>query len=1658
MTGRTCLPPPSGTVPAKRRPHHFILEGAIVLVLAVVSATMGIVNLNQGRTKVGTEQHEPSAVFTPSAMFACGHGFVNPQINQLPGVDDFFNLKRNDFPAALPEKEFVAVPLDTFQSLHLNMIVLVGLAWRVFGVSWIVVKWLLALVLALCAVLAYRLFRLGMNRCISFAGALLFVSSPVVLLSMHSLRSLSKMFFILAVLLVLGRMIKRPPSRKGYWLGAAGVGILIGVGAGFRQDAMVCLLPAIVVLASCPVAALRRGIVERTAATALLLTACFACASPVLGANREHGTPSHDMTMGLSEVSDAKLGMTPASYSKSYLPKDSLVWASINSHARRITSPDVSLKNFTAAYNAAGLRYVLDNVVAFPADFITRAYAAVLTGLTHFDPPRPALLGLKRGPSADDPVYAKTRLWGLGAAAAALLLLLRQSWYRGAMVLFLAAYFLGYTSILYDYRHVFHLSFVPIWFLGYCVQRAVSALRARRLRLPFLRKDLLRSGMAAEERRMLAGTLGAAALALIPLYGARAWQDHQMGRMRNQYDGAKLSLLKTEPRTCGRWMLFSPAEPLSGRRYAYHDMVNPEPMPTPGDYLVARFKSADRARGFRICYERADFNSDYSWSFSMPAESPAAGGSSLYYFPVYETPAGLEGIAGNSFAGIAVPAADAEDFLGLYRVENADRFRLWPVFAVPGSTRDFKGHQTIDLMHADSAGATGNRTGETRRADSTATVAEGNASLNAAGPLSLGPYDPEQYLASAKALEDRGDMGAAADVYMQGLSVLPGMCLFYIRLDKAWRSLADSTDRISKWDALVSAHPENADAHYWLGRSYQEAGDSRNALAAYADAVRCDPRVAAFHRALGNALAGEGCGEEALSSVMTAALLAPTDVDVLYDQARILHAMEYPAQALACCGRALALSPETPDLAILADGIFGSANGYGQRTAFWRGVAGGHPDAIQPRIRLGMALEASGDLRGAIDEYRTVHEANPADAAALTRMGSALLAAGDTAQGGDALDQALRVSPNCTWEVAEACAGFAKRLADGGRNAEAADWYRKAADTAPMVLQHRIRLAETLEAQKLGNEALKEYRRVLLEEPESSSPAQRADALLLKGKSPEERVAFWREITAAHPSAAIPSLYLGMALEAAGDADGARAEYRRTQDANPKDAQAVIRLGGALLAAGDMERGEEALGRALRANPNYRGEVAEAYAGLAKRLSGDGRLAEAADWLRKAADTAPSNLSHHVNLAETLEAAGMQDEAAGEYRRVLLAAPESPRSAQKLDVILVERKSPEERLSSWREIAAAHPNAAVPSLYLGMALEAAGDLGGALAAYGRAHDASPKDISVLVRLGSALLAAGDLKRGEESLEQALRAGPNCMGEIAQVYAQLAKRFSDGGRLAEAVDWCRKAAAAAPSDLSHRIRLAEALEARELHDEAAGEYRGVLMAAPQSPRAAQRLDATLAKKRTPEERVAFWREIAAAHPESAIPSLYLGMALETTGDLNGGLAEYRKAHDADPENALALVRLGGALLAAGDTVQGEKALGRALHANEDYRNDVAEAYARLAKRLSDEGKHAEAADWQRKAADTAPANLAHRVRLAEILETGERYDEAVKEYRRVLMTTPESPHSAERLDGILVKRNMLKERTALWREIAAAHPDAELPARYLKMAGGDGTGQ
>jgi tetratricopeptide (TPR) repeat protein len=260
---------------------------------------------------------------------------------------------------------------------------------------------------------------------------------------------------------------------------------------------------------------------------------------------------------------------------------------------------------------------------------------------------------------------------------------------------------------------------------------------------------------------------------------------------------------------------------------------------------------------------------------------------------------------------------------------------------------------------------------------------------------------------------------------------------------------------------------------------------------------------------------------------------------------------------------------------------------------------------------LAQQQQQAGSLLQAVDLYRQILEADPANVPVLQGLATAYGALGDLPN----LTQCFRQLAGLTPDQAEAHYRLGVALMKEGKPVEAAAAFERTLNLQPNRPEVQSNLGVARHAQGELEAAIAWYRRALTSGPD-------------------------------HP---VVRNYLGLALRDHGKLDEAAACYQRALQLNPDYPDAYFNLGDVLFRQDDFAGAAAAYGRAVSLRPDH----VDAHCHLGAALNAQGQAGEAAACYRRALELGPNRPQTCVDLGDAFYA--LEDLAGAEaaYRRAL---------------------------------------------------------------------------------------------------------------------------------------------------------------------------------------------------------------------------------------------------------------------------------------------------------------------------------------------------------------------------------------------------------------------
>ncbi len=690
----------------KNRKKRLIIDISLFLLVGILSSWFVYEHLTVRVNTIGRDYRFEQEWLVSAISVACGQGFTTPTAPYPKNMRLFLEQKTNSMQFRDLPEDWGRWHNSPFVRTHRYLIITIGYLWRLFGIHWDVLKIYAGMAFVITVLATYiTLYMLG-GKIPAFITAILVMNAPSLLFLLPSIRDYSKTtFFMLffALSTTLFYFINKCVWRTA--ITSALLGLIIGIGLGFRQDVLILFFAGLGYIAIIGATLLyRKKIIASVGCIAFYLFSFLATGYPVLIAISEEkgAVSSHSLVQGLATtIEQATLG-GESSYRLVYEPNDMLVHSTIVSFARRAGFQEPFDNYLSPAYGTAGRMYFRSVLKYFPADIWGRLLSACSNGFStlynftkeqqqnhpEFNRPSPFFLIADHFHYFDIPL-AYIGPWVL---LGIIFIMSMQNLWKGLFIAGILGYLLGYPSILFEYRHVVHLT--PILY-GIVVLFMYELFKGiyRMIYDAYQKKVSVKSILIRFRNATIVLIFVVCSCAL--LYATLIlWQQHQLTKLISSYRNLNWKEIGFNPVENETNILYQPLQPLP----AYEKGAELPPMETPFEFLRADF---ELTRDIPI-YSRYD-NTYYSVDFSEPLNTlfhfyEMEENKPLQisiYFPIYSAStikARKEIVFNNQepiiwvrgeWKGIEIPKGFKNSFRGLYRADNPEKQPFLITCAVP---------------------------------------------------------------------------------------------------------------------------------------------------------------------------------------------------------------------------------------------------------------------------------------------------------------------------------------------------------------------------------------------------------------------------------------------------------------------------------------------------------------------------------------------------------------------------------------------------------------------------------------------------------------------------------------------------------------------------------------------------------------------------------------------------------------------------------------------------------------------------------------------------------------------------------------------------------------------------------------------------------------
>jgi len=367
-------------------------------------------------TNYPAEENWYQSFLSPALNYACT-GHFGPlrlaenapadDIAAMQDVDAFLHVRRLEFSCRSFPRNVVATSVfDGIASSNveqpLYLMLSYGVLWRWLGPNWWVSHYVIAALVAMSFLLLYVATQRLMPPLLAASAILIFLASPIFIRDVLSPRDALKFPFVVGITALLIGYATMPRTPLRFVAFAAGLGLLIGIGYGFRSDLMLFVAPAAFIVAvlgrvrldgvktSWPGRALANVAVRAGAIGTLLVALVAGAWLPLLNDYylnpHNRNVPYHSLAAGLYGVTNYDLVQSHDAWNGMYMFRNSYandlgIGVRVLEYASRRYGDD-SVRFAHERYWTYAKEYYLDVVRHIPADMVSGMVGAFVNLMT----------------------------------------------------------------------------------------------------------------------------------------------------------------------------------------------------------------------------------------------------------------------------------------------------------------------------------------------------------------------------------------------------------------------------------------------------------------------------------------------------------------------------------------------------------------------------------------------------------------------------------------------------------------------------------------------------------------------------------------------------------------------------------------------------------------------------------------------------------------------------------------------------------------------------------------------------------------------------------------------------------------------------------------------------------------------------------------------------------------------------------------------------------------------------------------------------------------------------------------------------------------------------------------------------------------------------
>jgi len=370
---------------------------------------------------------------------------------------------------------------------------------------------------------------------------------------------------------------------------------------------------------------------------------------------------------------------------------------------------------------------------------------------------------------------------------------------------------------------------------------------------------------------------------------------------------------------------------------------------------------------------------------------------------------------------------------------------------------------------------------------------------------------------------------------------------------------------------------------------------------------------------------------------------------------------------------------------------------------------------------------------------------------------------------------------------------LARAAQAAGKSEQALGQFRTMLMLYPEAAETHYEWGNLLRGAKRHEDAAAAYHRASCMKPNNVAMKCAAGKLLAESGDFEAACSAYREAIAIDPKNPWPYDQFHLCLTECADTETAIAQWRRAVRDHPDATQPAFFLGRALHEAGNLTSAVDAYHKALE----FDGPNAQILRYAAEALTDKADFDAAIQTYIKAIDLLPNDVALHAGLGAALAANGNTDAAIQACQKAIAIDPEDWRAYNELDHLFADQDDLERRIQLWRNTTEQHPQAVRPLFHLGLALRHAEHTDQAIDSFTKALALDDANLEVRSHLACLLAEKGDLEHALEMARQVAARDPSLATMVADAMRDAASRFTAQGDSEKAAAANRAAMALTP---------------------------------------------------------------------------------------------------------------------------------------------------------------------------------------------------------------------------------------------------------------------